>query len=263
MISGRIDTIILSLWMEEAVVGWYNVAFGLLGTLLFFSDMLNGALGPTLARTYASDKNTVNTIYQTVFRILFIFSIPLVVGTAILADKIILFLYTDEFAPAIPALQVMVWGLPLSSLSSLCSSIATAAHKEKYQVRIRIATAIVNVALNIYAIPRYGLEGAAVVAVLTELISFVLLFKLVNDQFTLQSVSRIIVKPLLAALLMGGVVLLGYNLNLFLIVCFGALVYASMLLATKAIDLRDPTSPESVLLRNVGQRLRRFADGSL
>ena len=263
LIADRIDTIILSLWTEDVVVGWYNVAYGLMINLTFFSAMLNGALGPTLARTYAGDKQTVNKVYQTSFRMLFIASIPLAAGATILAGRIISFLYTDEFLPAVPALQVLVWILPITALHSLCSAMATASYQEKDQAKIRVIGAVANIALNFFAIPRYGLMGAAVVTLLTELIIFVLMFKLVNNQFVLQDVSHIIIKPLFAALFMGGVLMLGHNLNLLLLIGLGALVYSVMLLATRAVDLKDPTSLESILLRNVGQRLRRFASGSL
>lgn len=262
LVADRIDTVILSLWTEDVVVGLYNVAYGLMVNLLVFSDTLNSALGPTLSRTYSSSKQTVNAVYQASFRILFIASIPIAVGTTILADKIILFLYTEEFASAIPALRVLVWALPLIPLHKLCSAIATASHREKDQARVRVIAAVANIAVNAFVIPRYGLMGAAVVTVLTELVVFVLMFLLVNDRFALQGVVHVVLKPLFAALLMGGVVFLGNSLNLFLIIGVGAAAYGLMLLVTKAVDLKDPTSPESVLLRGVRLRLRGLVGGS-
>ncbi|MBI1881403.1 MAG: flippase [Chloroflexi bacterium] len=263
LIADRIDTIILSLWTEDVIVGWYNVAYGLMINLTFFSAMLNGALGPTLARTYVGDKQTVNKVYQTSFRILFIASIPLAIGATVLADRIISFLYTDEFLPAVPAFQVLVWALPITALHSLCSAMATASYREKDQAKIRVIGSVANIVMNIFAIPRFGLMGAAVVTLLTELIIFALMFKLVNDQFVLQDIFHIIGKPLLAALVMGGVLLFGHNLNLLLLIGLGVAIYGLMLLATRAVDLKDPASLESVLLKNIGQRLRRFAGGSL
>lgn len=262
MISWRVDTIMLSLWMTEEVVGWYNVAYGLLPTLLFFSDTLNGALGPTLARTFAGERDTANSIYQSTFRMLFIVAIPITVGTAILADRIIILLYTAEFAPAASALAILVWAIPLTSLGSLCSSMATASHKENNQARIRIIAAVINVAMNLYAIPRFGLIGAAVTTLITELIIFVLLFILVNDQFVLQKVFHIVGKPLLAALMMGAIVWFGRDLNLFLMVGLGAIVYGVMLFALRAVNLKDPSSVEAILLQNARHRLRRLASGN-
>lgn len=263
MVADRIDTIILSLWTEDIVVGWYNAAYGFMINLLFFSDTLNGALGPTLARTYSGSKQAVVQVYQTSFRLLFVVSLPIAVGGTILADKIIPLLYTEEFLPAVPAFQVLIWALPLVSLHKLCSAMATASHQEKDQARIRVAAALVNIAINFVAIPRYGLMGAAVVTVLTELMVFVLMFRLVNNQFKLQSGLKIIVKPILAVGSMAVVVLLGHSYNLFLVIGSGALVYGLALLATKAIDLQDPDSHEAILLRTIGRRLRARTGGAL
>ena len=263
VVANQIDTVMLSLWMEDVVVGLYAVAYGLMGNLLFFSNALNGALGPTLARTYAGSKETVNSVYQTSFRMLFIISMPLAVGGTLLASQIVVLLYTDEFAAAVPAFQVLVWVVPLMSLHTLCSGMATAIHKEKPQAKIRVTAAIANIALNIYVIPRYGLMGAAVVTVVTELFLFILLFRLVSNQFVLQNVLNVVAKPIFAVVLMGIVVYLGRDFNLFLITGIGAVVYGLTLMVTKAINLTDPTAIETVLLRSITQRIRGFASGYL
>jgi O-antigen/teichoic acid export membrane protein len=187
---------------------------------------------------------------------LFMVSVPVAAGGTILANKILPLLYGDEFIPAVLAFQILIWAMPLISLHKLCSAMVTASHREKDQAMVRVLAALINLGLNLVIIPRFGLLGAAVITVLTELIIFSFMFRLVNDQFALQSVLHIIIKPLCATFLMGVAVFLGRDFNLFLVIGLGIIVYSLALLIIGAVDLRDPESLEAMLLRNIGQRLK-------
>ncbi len=60
-IAFSIDTVILSVYWPQNVVGWYSAAYGLTRSLLFFFDGFSTAIVPSLSRTYLSDARQVIT----------------------------------------------------------------------------------------------------------------------------------------------------------------------------------------------------------
>ncbi len=225
MLSFRLDTILLGLWVTDAVVGQYNVAYNLIFTLLTLTNSLNGALLPSLSRVFVRDRAKTQAIYQRVIRYLFIFSLPIAVGTTILAEDIILTLYGNDLAGAIRPLQILIWVLPVLTFTSLCGSITTVFHLEKQTARVNIVNVVVNVCLNIFAIPNFGILGAAVVTVLTELVGLFQFGMVLRRDFDWSAVLRSLVQPLIAAAVMAvGVFLVRDVLHLWCI-AVGAVLY--------------------------------------
>ncbi len=96
-------------------------------------------------------------------------------------------------------------------------------------------TAAVNVSLNIFIIPRYGIAGAAFVTAFAEGLTLVLGLIAVNRigvPFSLRPIWR----PLLASLLMGAVLLpLGTNYGLILQIAAGSGSYLLALILLRGI----------------------------
>jgi O-antigen/teichoic acid export membrane protein len=215
MLSFRLDTILLGLWITDAAVGQYNAAYNLIFTLLTLTGSLNGALLPSLSRVFVQDRARTQAIFQRVIRYLFIFSLPIAVGTTILARDIVLTLYGNDLAGAITPLQVLIWVLPILTFTSLCGSITTVFHLEKQTARVNVVNAMANFALNLYAIPNFGLLGASVATVLTELIGLLQFGIILRRDFDWGGILRSFAQPLIAAAVMAiGVLLVRDSLQL-------------------------------------------------
>jgi O-antigen/teichoic acid export membrane protein len=87
-----------------------------------------------------------------------------------------------------------------------------------------------NVALNLLIVPRFGFIGAAVMTVVTEAVLVGQYVWLLRTQMRDIQWGRALMRPLLAALLMGGAVVLLRDLPLLLNVAIGALIYGGLLL---------------------------------
>jgi O-antigen/teichoic acid export membrane protein len=228
MLSFKMDTILLGLWVTDAVVGQYNVAYNLILTLLTVTSSLNGALLPSLSRVFVQDRAKAQAIYQRVIRYLFIFSLPIAVGTTILAPDIVLALYGEDLAGAIRPLQILVWVLPVLTLTALCGSVTTVFHLEKQTARVNVVNALANLCLNIVAIPMFGILGASVVTVLTELLGLFQFGLVLRRDFDWRAILLSFVQPLIAAVVMAvGVFLVHDALRLWSIP-FGTVLYISV-----------------------------------
>lgn len=238
-ISFSIDIVMLSFYEPEQVVGWYNVAYGLVIAVLFFTGGFNEAFVPSLARTYVDGPEHAQRWYRYSVKFMSIISLPIVVGGMLIAFPLIRFLYTDEFLPSALTLQILVWDVPLIMFNSFCGNMTTAISEERAAARIYTINAISNVLLNAYAIPRFGLVGAALVTVVTDLIGMLQFHLLLRPKLRLPDMTWVLVRTLTAAALMGTVVWLARDIHFFLQIGLGAAVYGGLVFAFRLLDERE------------------------
>jgi O-antigen/teichoic acid export membrane protein len=208
VLSSQLGTILVGLWVTNAAVGYYDLAYTLVLTLLTLTSGLNAALLPSLSRLFVQDRDRTVAIYRRVIRYLFVLSLPIAAGTTILAKDIVLTLYGEDLAGAVRPLQILIWVFPVLAFTSLCGSLTTAFHLEKPTARINIVNAIVNLFLNILAVPSFGVLGASVVIVLTELVGLFQFGLLLRRDFDWDPILRSFVQPVVAAIVMAVGVLL-------------------------------------------------------
>jgi O-antigen/teichoic acid export membrane protein len=108
----------------DAVVGWYNAAYRLVMGLQFIPLALVGAIYPILSRYHSiSAKDNLMIVYEKAFKLLSMLAIPLGIGTSLLADRIIIFLYGNNFSNSIIALQILIWVVSLFFIYSIVAYV--------------------------------------------------------------------------------------------------------------------------------------------
>ncbi|HVC35769.1 MAG TPA: flippase [Chloroflexota bacterium] len=230
-LSYNFDSVLLNVFRGDAETGYYNAAYKLVFAAVVVSNVVNTALYPSLARQAASGPELLPAIYERVARYLMLLSLPIAVGTWALARRLLSFLYTAAFLPAVPALQIVIWVTPLMFASEFLGYVVIIQGDEKLVARSLLVSTGANVALNVVLVPRFGLLGAAAMTVITEAIlvgQYVWLLRSLIRQFDWNVA---LFRPLTAALLMGGVLLVLRSLSLPAEVLAGALTYAGLLVA--------------------------------
>jgi len=92
------------------------------------------------------------------------------VSTALffLAAPLTGFLYGGDFAPSGPALKLLAWVLIPFTVNTFYSLYNLANHKEKLVMGVQLAGLVALVSLNAWWIPKWGLSGACLAAILAE-----------------------------------------------------------------------------------------------
>jgi O-antigen/teichoic acid export membrane protein len=235
-IAFGIDTVMLSKYEPENVVGWYNVAYNLVFTFTFLFRGFKEAIVPTLSRAYVQEPSQVERWYYRSLKTIAIISMPIAFGGTLVAFPLIRFLYTDQFLPSALALQILIWDVPLLMFNAFCGNMTTIVSEEKAAARIYGLNAAANILLNLYAIPRFGLVGAALVTVVTDLVGAIQFYLLLGRKLNLPNTGGILLRVLLASALMGITVWLAGDLNLFVLVALGVIVYLGLVLAFRILD---------------------------
>ncbi len=235
-ISFSLDTVLLSRFEPSNVVGWYNVAYGLERSLLFFFTGFSVALVPTLSKAYIHDSSAVELWYYRTVKFIMMMSLPVAVGGMLVAYPLIRFLYTSQFLPAARSLQVIIWDVPVLMFMSFCGNMTTVVGEERNAAKIYGAASIVNLVANLYAIPHYSLMGASVVTVLTDLVSSALFYILLSRKLKLPDMGGVILRVVLACALMAGAVLLAPGHRLAVMILVGMAVYSGLIYFLRVLD---------------------------
>jgi O-antigen/teichoic acid export membrane protein len=176
MIYFWIDTIMLSLMTRPEVVGWYGATTNLFQTLMFLPVIVQTAWLPRLVSAFVqSRRNLVETARAPVELILMV-SMPIAVGTAIVADPLIHAVYGPAFAHAVPVMILLAVCIPPIYLNIILASVLLAAKRQKAWTVVMAGAAVVNPLFNLVLIPmtehRYhnGAIGAGISLVLTEVL---------------------------------------------------------------------------------------------
>jgi O-antigen/teichoic acid export membrane protein len=150
-------------YMVQAILGPEQTAFYSLGvhlteTVLEVPQAIGLVLYPRLAALGEEDiyRLTAQTCRRTL-----LLTIPAAVGLALFGPWIIRVLYSDAFAPAGAPLPWLGVGIIAMAIFVIVTRSFTARSKQVVNTVAGMLALIVNVVLNVFLIPRYGIVGAA------------------------------------------------------------------------------------------------------
>jgi len=265
--AGRFDTVFMSFVLTDAAVGWYNVPYNLIMMMLLMAQSLALSMYPTLIKEYDSGRGSIHITVQRALRYLLLLSLPIAVGGMLLADRIIPLLYGQEFASAIPVMQILVWTLPPMFLAEILGRTSSTMHLEKKAARVSIVSALIGVALDVALIPGLGVVGAAIAMVFARLTRVILLSMIIGPAMLFKENTMPMLRVVGAGTLMGSVVWLLGNAGflatmddkivLLLLVGVGVVVYSAASFLLRAISPGEARYVYGVTTRRLGRLVRR------
>ena len=235
-ISFRTDTVMIQLISGAAETGLYTSSFRLLEALYFIPLAVISAVFPAMSRLHKTDKVLLTRLYRKMFYYLLAIALPMGIGTMILADRIILFLYGEQFAEAGFILQILILAEVAIFLYGITAYLLNAIDKQLLFTLTAAGAAILNIAMNLVLIPKLDSTGAAVSTVVTSFFVLVLLLYLAGKNGYSFNVLKISIKPVIAVAVMTLVLLALRDLHVLLIVPAAAVTYFAVLLIIKGVE---------------------------
>jgi O-antigen/teichoic acid export membrane protein len=238
-LSYRFDSVLIKTTLGSAATGQYNAAYNLIFNCVLFSNLLNTTLYPVLSRQAAADISGLGPICERALRYLLVVALPLTIGLFLLADAVVPFLFKEQFAPAADVLRVLIWVVPLQYVSEFLGYLILVTGRERLVARSVLLSSAVNVAINLWAVPRYGVQGAAVITVLTEAVLVGQYVWLLRDQLRQLDWRRFLIRPLACAVLMALAMLALPSAHWLARALTGAAVYVGALLLLRTIGREE------------------------
>lgn len=240
----KADTLILSFLSTSKQIGYYGIAYSIVSVFLAVPIILTRTFLPSMVRA------TEETIERSIQSTLTYFSIGGTFSAAaimICGPTVVKIVAGSHFGASNAPLRILGFGLIFiciaTALSSLCISRGSG---DKIFV-MSVVSLVLNVVLNVVAIPTFGIKGAAVATLLCEVVSLGLFVRLVRREVGLHiHVTNSLTRPFVAGLV-PCVVLAPIYLRSNLNVGYGlALIPATCILYPVSLALLKGLPPELV-----------------
>ncbi|MDI6781823.1 MAG: flippase, partial [bacterium] len=172
----NIDLLLIKGILKENIqAGFYASAKSLAVTPFFISIALSRSIFPAIARSVADNNHSLTRQYiQHSLRLLLIWVIPVVAIISATSQEIILAIYSLQYLPASMPLSILIVGLGFFTIYLILTTIITAGDNPKIAMWMNIIILIVNIVINLYLIPEYGIIGASIGTSITMLIGTVI-----------------------------------------------------------------------------------------
>lgn len=246
----QVDIVMLSIMVGDAEVGLYSAAHKLVAALVVIPNALVLSLFPVMSVMFKTSKEKLVKSYELAVKYLIIITLPIAVGTTILADKIIFLIYGVEFSGSATALQILIWGVVVYSPSLVFMNLLTSIGKQKLTTITTLIYAFGNIVLNFILIPRLGYNGASIASVMTGVIGLIFGFYFVTRNFQALNIYKLILKPVISGLIMGAFVYF-LDANIFLLIFLACVIYFLSLLFLKSFSEEDVDIMGRVIGRDV------------
>lgn len=255
-LNGSIDTVMLEYLAGDRYVAWYNIALKLTITLTVIPGAFATAFFPAMSQALTRSQEALRDIFEQSTISLILISVPIAVGTAVLAPSIINLVFAG-FPAAIPALQWFMAGLVFMFINYPIGNTLNAANRQLLNtINMGIALAV-NVILNVMLVPQYTYLGATFAAVTSTIVLVGLglphVYQITNFR------SSLILKKFALAIMSAGIMGAGLGwfqfavpmtkLLLFVTILSGGMLYSVVLLLTRALSITE--------LRQLWSALRR------
>jgi O-antigen/teichoic acid export membrane protein len=245
VIYGQIDTIIISLLVNEQGVGWYGVTDRLYGTFLFVPSIFISTVYPTLSRMYDSETHNLPNLIRRSFELMIMVAIPIGLGLSLIANPLVILLFGSEFANSGPILTVRGIVLIFTYLNMLFGIFLISIDRQKEWVIVMGVATFLSIPLDLLLVPlsetlfSNGPMGGAFSYMITELGMFLAALFLLPKGTLTRSNAWYATRVSLAGLAMVVVTWWSRNLIIALPILMGAASYLAFLILFRVIKKED------------------------
>jgi len=238
------DRYLIGFFLGVLYVGYYAPAYAMGNLLNFFIYPLGFLLPSALAKFFDENKLQETRIHlKYSFKYFLLLAVPSLFGLSFLSKPILTIFSTPEIAsnsyfitPFI-ALSILLYGA-----TGIFSEILSLAKKTKIASSIWMAAALINLGLNLFFIPRFGILGAALTTLFAYAFAFLLTWRLAFKELTFEIDHKFIFKVIPASVLMT-FFLFWLNpsglLEIIIAIILGGSIYGILIILFKGIDKKE------------------------
>jgi O-antigen/teichoic acid export membrane protein len=235
----RFDVTIIRAFRADELAP-YEAAYKWVALTQILPPILINAVFPLFSRQAATDREGLRRAYDYLTRVLLLLALPIAAGVAILAPWAIALLGGWEYvALGAPALTMLIWYLPLSYVNGVTQYVLIALDRARTITLTFGLAAAFNFGFNVFFVPRFGINAAAVATVLSEIVLYLPFWWVLHREIAPTPLWQAAWRPALATLGMAAAMLLLRSIHPVLSLLGGPPVFAGLLLALGAIRDED------------------------
>ena len=183
MIMTWTDTIMIGYYSDESQVGVYRLAFKVANLVTFTQFAISSIAAPMFSSFFAkNDLAGMKKITKNIGYMNLAISTPIFILLMIF-PSFVLDCFGEEFSTGVAPLIVLATGQIINAICGPVMYILTMTGKEKKARNIMIVASVINLALNVYLIPIYGIIGAAYATAISTVVWNVLAVRQIKKEY--------------------------------------------------------------------------------
>lgn len=198
----KADVILLGLLRSQADVAVYGVAYKVIDFMLVFCAVFAGMVYPVLARRAEEDRERLRAALTRVLNTTIALAAPAALGTILLAPGILLIVGGGRYESAATVLQLLAVSVIFSFVNMIYTYVIIVQNRQATLIWVSVINITANVALNLYAIPRFSYVGSATATDITECLGMLLELVVANRLYRVLPSWRIFPQAAIACLAM-------------------------------------------------------------
>jgi O-antigen/teichoic acid export membrane protein len=158
----KIDQIMIGNMIDHNALGIYSAATRLSTAWYFLPMVIVTSLTPAIIKAKQQGSKIYYDRIQKLHDLLFIVAICIAIPTSIIGDTIVLYLFGSDYLGAGTVLVIHIWASIFVFLGVAGGRWYVAENLLVISFYRHLAGLIINITLNIYMIPKFGIVGAAI-----------------------------------------------------------------------------------------------------
>ncbi len=167
--------VMLKQLMDETNVGYYSTAIAVCGMWVFVLQAIVDSMYPTILQLHQKSREAFEKKNKQLYAIVFYASAFVSLIFTLFGGFVVELLYGEAYAPASLPLRIVTWYTAFSYLGVARNAWLVCENKQKYLKYIYAAAAVVAVVLNYLLISWQGLVGAALAALIIQMLTSIII----------------------------------------------------------------------------------------
>lgn len=210
ILFGNADTFIIGYFASTGEVGVYNVAYPLASLLVAVLNSFGFIFMPAISELHANDNlEEMRRTFELVSKWIFVTTLPLFLLFVSYPDYVIRFTFGTEYLGGQLALAILAIGFFTHSIAGPSGNTLVAIGRPERVMYTNITVVLVNVVLNFYLVPRYGIVGAAIATTVGYAVMNALFLFQLHRQAGVHPFRTALLRPAIVGTVAWGVIYLG------------------------------------------------------
>ncbi len=200
VIFAQTDRIMIKYMLGNSETGFYSAAVTCATMTSFVFSAIIDSMRAVIFENKRQNTQNYHSSIRLLYSVVIYLSLCQSVGITLFSKLIIAIMYGRDYMAAVPALQIVVWYTTFSYLGAVRNIWILAENKQRYLWMINLSGALMNVVLNWFLIPIWGICGASFASLVTQIFTNVVMNHIIrpireNNRIMFESLNIV---PLLA-----------------------------------------------------------------
>jgi O-antigen/teichoic acid export membrane protein len=236
LIHWKVDYFMISKILGDEQLGLYAASYKIFENIVMMGATINAALYPSISALFGESKEKLRRVYERIQKYFIISSLPVAILLFLFSEEIILFIYGDQYMESVRVMYVLSLGFGVFFFTIPMRLIINNSKLIFKVVPFSMFTTGLNIVLNLFMIPRYGIIGAAMVSLLAGSADVIIRVFFIRKVFQEESHPlRSGWKPLVGALVMISIILIFSSVNKFILALISLSAYVYILVLMKEL----------------------------